>query len=117
MQSLAVQESRHASTLPIMPHPACVHMHAFSVQAGADANARDDNGHTALDAAAAEGDRAIIDLLLSKTTAYIDDWTTDGIVAHARSAGPGANAASAGGNEVRSANTQLLLRFYRGHMA
>ena len=54
------------------------------MQAGADANARDGQGHTPLDAAAGEEDCDIVELLLARTLPYIDKWTVDGILAHAK---------------------------------
>ena len=57
------------------------------LQAGADANAEDGGGQKAIHAAAAEQHRAIVELLLPKTSPYSDnafDWTVDGIIEEAQ---------------------------------
>lgn len=56
------------------------------LQAGADANAKDEQGHRPLDAAAGEGDRDMMKLLKPKTVPYISDWTLDGLLAHSKTA-------------------------------
>lgn len=56
------------------------------MQAGADANAIDLHGHTALDAAVQENDRDMIQLLLPVTNADVNDWTVDGVLSHKQAA-------------------------------
>ncbi|MCJ1425632.1 hypothetical protein MMC29_003532 [Sticta canariensis] len=52
------------------------------MQAGADANARDGQGDTPLDAAVLEGDEDMIKSLLPVTQPYLSDWTVEGVLSH-----------------------------------
>ncbi|CAI7776432.1 unnamed protein product [Closterium sp. NIES-54] len=74
--------------------------------AGADANRRDEDGMTALDAAAAAGNKEVVGLLLPVTQRPADvaegDWTVEGVMKRAAGA---AAAGGAGGREKGEAST------------